>query len=176
MLIVSLQRLISMRFWLRLSAKHRKTHLWALCFKINCSNHKKVLLCVTFCRTCTLAFQVFFAASLVHEGHCPVWTTRVSSKVCCKTVWARTSFWIVILSLIRREWGSVQMKDASMSRTFIKGRAIFLRQIAAQFHWVIDHCHDNRFTYQATLETPVERRPRYWVATKTFHTLDRSWA
>lgn len=45
------------------------TYLWALCFRINCSNHKNVLLCVTFCLTCTLAFQVFFAASLVHAGH-----------------------------------------------------------------------------------------------------------
>lgn len=27
-----------------LSGENSKTNLWALCFKINCSNHKKVLL------------------------------------------------------------------------------------------------------------------------------------
>lgn len=45
------------------------THLCALCLRINCSSHKNVRLCVTFCLTCTLAFHVFLAASLVHAGH-----------------------------------------------------------------------------------------------------------
>ena len=114
----------------RAEESSKAPHLCALCFKINCSNHKNVLLCVTFCRTCTVAFQVFFAASFVQLGHWPVCTTSVNTNVCCKTACAKTSFWIVTLTLTRREWGSVHMKAASMSRTFMSGRAIFFRHMA----------------------------------------------
>ena len=113
------------------------THLCALCFNMSCSNQKNVRLCVTFCLTCTVAFQVFFAASLVHDGHCPVCTTSVRTKVCCRTVFANTSFCIVTLILTRRECGSVQMKEASMRRTFIRGREIFLRHRARHYE---PHC------------------------------------
>ena len=89
MLIVSLD---CQRGILAFCSKYTVTHLWALCLRMSCSNHKNVRLCVTFCLTCTEAFHVFFAASRVQDGHCPVCTTSISSNVCCKTVLAKTSF------------------------------------------------------------------------------------
>lgn len=109
----------------------------ALCFMMSCSRNKNVRLWETFWRTCTSAFHVFLAASLVQSGHWPCWTRYSISNVCSRIVFVRTfktlknssyrvsrsrkrtSFWIVRETLSLFECGSVQMKWASVNRTLL---------------------------------------------------------
>lgn len=96
---------------------------------MSCSRNKNVRLWGTFCLTWTRAFQVFFAANFVQSEHWPCCTRYSISKICSRIVAVRTSFWIVSETRNRFEWGSVQMKCASVSRTLFRPFN-FLRQIA----------------------------------------------
>ena len=101
----------------------------APCLRMSCSRKRNVRLCGTFCRTCTSAFQVFFAASFAQSGHWPYCTRYSISNTCSRIVAVRTSFWIVSETRSRFECGSVQMKCASVRRTLLRPLS-FLRQMA----------------------------------------------
>mmetsp|Transcript_39807 Transcript_39807/g.93012 ORF Transcript_39807/g.93012 Transcript_39807/m.93012 type:complete len:353 (+) Transcript_39807:1277-2335(+) len=96
----------------------------ARCFNMSCSSHRKVRLCGTFCRICTTATQVSFASRRWHAVHCLLPSTYSTTNDCCSTAAAATSFCTVSLSLMRRECGSVQMKEASTRRTLVKPRGL----------------------------------------------------
>lgn len=75
-------------------------------------------LCGTFWRTCTTARHVLAVKLFAQSGHWWYATTYSTSKVCCRMAPWNASCWIVIFTLIRLEWGSVQIKLASMILTF----------------------------------------------------------
>lgn len=102
-----------------------------------------------------------------------MWTTSVRTNDCCRTVLASTSFWTVILSLIRLEWGSVQMKEASMRRTFCSGLAIFFRHRAMMLAAMVWYLRGKK-TYPSTLYFPAARIPMRRVAKRNARILDKT--
>ena len=80
--------------------------------------------CFTFCRSCTTALQKSFASARWQLSHICVWTTYSITNICCNTAPCMTSFCTVNLTLIRREWGSVQTNPASTNLTCISSGCV----------------------------------------------------
>jgi len=91
----------------------------ALCFNINYSRNKNVLLWSTLCLTWSWATQVWGVYVFLQSSHCKLVTTNSTTKLYCKRVLFMTSFWTVSLTLILLEWGSVHTNPASMSFTLL---------------------------------------------------------
>mmetsp|Transcript_59319 Transcript_59319/g.167071 ORF Transcript_59319/g.167071 Transcript_59319/m.167071 type:complete len:300 (+) Transcript_59319:905-1804(+) len=106
-----------------------RTLSWASFFRIRCSRKQKVRRCSTFCRTCTMAFIVCGVNDFWHSSHCWLTTWNSTTIVCCSTVELATSFCTVIFTLMRMECSSVQMNDASTSRTSLSIPLILLRHM-----------------------------------------------
>ncbi len=90
---------------------------WALCFKINYSRKRKVLLWSTLCLTWTCDCHKCGVYVFLHSSHCKFAITNSTTNVYYKLVLFITSFWTVILTLSLLECGSVQMKLASIILT-----------------------------------------------------------
>lgn len=78
---------------------------------------------------------------------------------------------MVTLILTRREWGSVQMYEASINRTFCNGLAIFFRQSATRS--AISQM-TVAVAYQAILVIRAGSEPKTEVAKGTSRILYRS--
>ena len=73
---------------------------------------------LTFCLIWTQALQKSLASTLWQSSHMWFFTMNSTTKTCCRTAPFNTSFCTVSLALIRWEWGSVQIKPASISLTW----------------------------------------------------------
>jgi len=89
----------------------------ALCFSISCSRNKNVLLWSILWRTWTWDCQRWGVYVFLQSSHWRFVTTNSTTNVYWSKVPPITSFCTVILTFSLLEWGSVQMKPASIILT-----------------------------------------------------------